>query len=216
MVKDIGKGEYYVEKSLVVNIDFQKRLFENEIRIHSSLKHRYIINFVEQLDDHRFLMEYAPGGNLQDILHPGVDEKLKLKYSNQFLQGLAYLHELGYAHNDIKPTNILITREERAKLADFAFCGKLGEVTFDEFPSTFMLGTDFFRRPGQEKSFVNQAANDIYSVGKVLYLLFSGSRDYRYVDVNVIGNKVVREVVEKCLDGAYSTVEPVLKALTGR
>lgn len=216
MVKDLEKGEYYVVKSLMVEIDFQKRLFQNEVKVHSSLKHRYIIQFEEQLDTYRFLMEYASAGNIQDVINAGADEILKIKYCTHFLTGLAYLHEQGYVHNDIKPSNILVTREQRAKLSDFAFCGRVGEVTFKDIPATFILGTDFFRRPGQEGSLSNQTANDLYAVGKVLYLLFSGSGDYKRIDTTNIENNMIREIVEKCLDGTITRVEPVLEILSRR
>lgn len=216
LVKDLDKGEYFVEKSLIVEIDFQKTLFENEVNVHASLNNRYIITFIEQLEAYKFLMEYASAGNLMEVIHAGTDEKLKIKYCIQFLTGLAYLHEQGFAHNDIKPSNILINRDNRAKLSDFAFCGKLGEVTFKDIPSAFILGTDFFRRPGMESSFSNQISNDLYAVGKVLYLLFSGSRDYKRIDLANIENPTIRDIVESCLNGTISSLEPILKILTRR
>lgn len=214
LVRDIDEGEYYVEKLLMVTTDFQKRLFANEARIHSMLNHRYIIQFVEPFEDYRFLMEYAAKGNLQKIIDSNEDEKLCIKLSINLLKGLAYLHELGYVHNDIKPTNILITRDNRAKLADFAFTGKVGEVTFDHFPVSFVLGTELFK-PGQEKSrFVNLISNDIYAVGIVLYLLFSPGKTGEKVEPQRIKNAAIREIVQNCINNSYTEVSQIIRLLT--
>ena len=216
LVRDIDSGEYYVEKSLMVRIDFQKQLFENEVRIHSMLDHPYIIKFAETIEDYRFLMEYAVNGNLQKRIDSNAGEKLRIKLSINFLKGLAYLHELGYVHNDIKPSNIMITRDDRAKLADFAFSGKVGEVTFDRPPISFMLGTEFYK-PSQEKSrYVNLISNDIYAVGIVLNLLFSHGKVKEKTDTRMIENPTVKEIVRDCLNGSYKEVKRVIHSLRNR
>lgn len=216
LVRDIDTGEYYVEKSLMVTIDFQKQLFENEVRIHSMLDHQYIIKFVEAIEDYRFLMEYAVHGNLQKIIDSNAEEKLRIKLSINFLKGLAYLHELGYVHNDIKPSNIMVTRDDRAKLADFAFSGKVGEVTFNRPPVSFLLGTEFYK-PSQEKSrYVNLVSNDIYAVGIVLNLLFSRGKVKEKTDTRKIENPTVRKIVQDCLNGSYKEVNRVIHFLRNR
>jgi serine/threonine protein kinase len=214
LVRDINTGEYYVEKSLEVTIDFQKRLFENEVCIHSMLDHQYIIKFVEAVEDYRFLMEYAVNGNLQNIIDSNREEKFRIKLSVNFLKGLAYLHQLGYVHNDIKPSNILVTRDNRAKLADFTFSGKVGEVTFDRIPISFMLGTELFK-PSQEKSrYVNLISNDIYAVGIVLNLLFSQGKVIEQTDPQKIKNPDVREIVQNCLNGSFKEVNRIIHSLS--
>ncbi len=213
MVKDSDRSGYFVEKSLIVNIDFQKRLFENEMAIHQKLAHRYIIKFIEQVGEFCFLMEYASYGNLQRVIDSNMDEKERLHLSLNALKGLEYLHSLGYAHNDIKPSNILVTGEHRAKLSDFAFCGLIDTITFDDIPSYFYMGTEFFRPPGEKFSYVNHLSNDIYAMGKVLYLLFSSLKMPRFVELDAIPNPKLREIVNNCLDGSYCSVEPIIQAL---
>jgi serine/threonine protein kinase len=214
LVKDIGRREYYVEKSLVTNIDFQEQLFENEIKMHSMLDHRSVIRFIEQTGPFQFLMEYAGNGNLNDFINSEATEKKRIKTGLQFLKGLAYLHDLGIAHNDIKPTNILITDENRAKLADFAFAGKIGEITFQDAPDFFNLGTDFFRRPKMHSShMINLIENDIYSTGVVLYLLFSEGKEQKSISLNHIHNPSLRNLVRGCLNGAIKTTVQIIAAL---
>lgn len=214
LVKDIHNSEYYVEKSLEVNMDFQERLFENEIKIHSTLDHRYVIRYIEQTGPLKFLMEYAANGNLEKFILSGAGEKARIKVALQFIKGLAYLHELGFAHNDIKPTNILITKENRAKLADFAFAGKIGETTFKETPGFFKLGTDFFRRPQMKHTHnVNLVENDIYGTGVVLYLLFSWGKERKAIDLQLIPNPVLQTIVQDCLDETVQTVDRLISQL---
>lgn len=214
LVRDIRDSEYYVEKSLVVTTDFQKQLFENEIKIHSTLDHRYIVGFVEKTGPLKFIMEYASLGNLEKFILSHADEKARIKAAFQFLKGLAYLHQLGFAHNDIKPTNILITKENRAKLADFAFAGKIGEITFKEIPPFFKLGTDFFRRPQMKNTHMtNLVENDIYGTGVVLYLLFSRGKVRKTIDLKLIPNPALRTVVQNCILETVKTVDRVISEL---
>jgi serine/threonine protein kinase len=214
LVKDIDRGSYCVEKSLIVSIDFQKQLFDHEIKIHSQLDHRYIISFIEQASDRRFLLEYASSGNLQHIIDSTYDEKIRRKLSINFLKGLQYLHQQGFVHNDIKPTNILVTRENRAKLADFAFCGKLGEVNFKNIPSYFVLGTEHFKPPQELSSYKNKISNDIYAVGKVLYMLFTISSDKKFVHLNSLADPGIRDIVHHCLTGSLQSLTPIIETLT--
>ncbi len=217
VVKDVDEGKYYVEKSLIVATKFQKQLFRNEITVHSLLKHRYIIKFVEKLDDMRFLMEYAINGSLENVIDSDAGEDERLKYSINFLTGLEYLHDFGYSHNDIKPSNILISKDNRAKLADFAFAGKIGETAFPDAPGSFVLGTDFFKPRKERNNFVNRPSNDIYAVGIVLYLLFSFGRAKpgKYVDLLLVNNPRVKEIVQGCLEGSVTSIREILGELEG-
>lgn len=213
LVKDYNRPGYFVEKSLMVNIEFQKKLFTNEITVHRQLEHRYIIKFIEQVGEFAFLMEYASWGNLQKVIDSTMTEKERIHIIINALKGLQYVHEMGYSHNDIKPTNILITGENRAKLSDFAFCGIKDTVTFSEIPSYFYMGTQFFRPPGERVSYVNRVANDIYAIGKVLYLLFSNLKKPHEVVMDSVLNHKIRDLIKHCLNDSYSSIEPVIEAL---
>jgi len=160
-------------------------------------------------------MEHASIGNLQTVMDDGIDDKTRLKISLNFLKGLAYLHELGFVHNDIKPSNILVCREHRSKLADFAFCGKVGQSTFHDIPSYFVLGSELYKPPDKLNSYENQYANDIYSVGKVLFQLFSRRGNVKAPDLNLITGLHVRHVVAGCLQGSYHSVESIISNLCG-
>lgn len=218
LVKDIESGQYLVEKSLSVPIHFQEQLFANEIAVHSSLENRYIIRFIEQSGAFQFLMEYASHDNLGKVIEEGnkggCDEKEWLKLSLQFLKGLDYLHGKGWVHNDIKPSNILIDKEGRARLADFAFTGPLGQVSIKNPPPLFKLGTDFFRGPHMTRGdLLNCFENDIYAVGVVLYMLFSKDGSKKTIQLERIGNTLVQKIVQECLSYTVQSIKPVLDRL---
>lgn len=203
LVKDKAEGKYYVEKSLVVNIEFQKKLFENEIEIHSSLRHRHIIKFIRRTAENSFLMEFASRGNFSMLLNSHPQAPYLLKSIEEFLEGLVYLHSKGLIHNDIKPSNILLT-EERTKLADFAFTGRTGQMTFSEIPSCSMVGTDIYVPQNQLPNHNNSVRTDLYACGIILYQAFSGSPFLEKIQLEKIPIRSIREVIGQCLLGGYS------------
>ncbi len=85
------------------------------------------------------LMERVPGYQLSHFLDHD-DDRLKLKFLIQVLEGLAYMHELKIAHRDIKPDNIMIYDKGRgdynAKIVDFGFARKFGDPDFKKYRGT--------------------------------------------------------------------------------
>lgn len=92
-----------------------------------TLQHPNIVKFIESYETSRYLyfaLEFIEGGSLAKIAkrYGCFQEPLLSRYFSQVLKGLAYLHEKGVIHRDIKSDNILITKEGVIKLADFGSC----------------------------------------------------------------------------------------------
>lgn len=206
LVKDQEQGKYFVEKTLVVDIEFQKKLFENEIQVHSSLQHRHIIKFERRNAVNSFFMEYAARGNLASLLNAQPRSATLFKAIDEFLKGLAYLHAEGYVHNDIKPSNILLT-EERTKLSDFAFAGKIGQITFTDIPSYSMIGTDIYAPQNRKPNHTNSIRDDLYSCGILLYQAFSEEAYPEKIDLKKVPHHPDREIVQQCLLGGCLDAE---------
>jgi serine/threonine protein kinase len=213
LLKDLAQGGFLVEKKIIVSIDVQKQLFANEIAVHSQLDHRYIIKFIKQGDKESFLMEYAPGGSIEQILKKDPTAKLSKRQVQQLVMGIIYLHELGYVHNDIKTSNILLDADKRVRITDFAFTGKIGETFFEDFPDYFMVGTDRYRPGFKKKSKVNQIQNDLYSIGIVLYKIFAKGGCLESLSVNCIEDRTIRHIVQCCIDESFKSAHEILEVL---
>ena len=98
-----------------------------EARLASALDHRYICTVFdvgEAESDDRSLpyiaMEYVEGRSLAETLEAGqLDRLMVLRYGTQLCEALAYAHERGVAHGDVKASNVLITPDAEAKWVDF-------------------------------------------------------------------------------------------------
>lgn len=97
-------------------------------RSRHSLNHEHILQsfgYFLSKDCIILVLEYAPGGNLFEIMHDSDDDKLSLNVAQTFVRqvtsALAYLESQHVAHRDIKSENIVVTDESTAKLIDFGY-----------------------------------------------------------------------------------------------
>lgn len=87
-------------------------------------------------------MEFCEGGNMDSIYkevrlrHGRIGEKVLLKVAECVLSGLSYLHERRIIHRDVKPSNILVTRDGQIKLCDFGVSGELINSVAGTFTGT--------------------------------------------------------------------------------
>ncbi|KAF8992340.1 CAMK/CAMKL/CHK1 protein kinase [Cyathus striatus] len=122
----------------------ERKTVEKEMRIHATLRHEYILEFingvvVEVKHKHIYepgfymLMELAAGGDLFDKIAPdvGVGEEVAQHYFNQLIAGMDYIHKQGVCHRDLKPENLLLDAAGTLKISDFGLSSvfKLGEKT---------------------------------------------------------------------------------------
>lgn len=100
-----------------------------EIRALASLKSRWIIEYYASFVKNESLwivMEYCSGSCLDRMKNHGVfNQEAIAVIMKETLIGLAYLHNLGRIHRDIKAANILLTADGNVKLADFGVSGQI-------------------------------------------------------------------------------------------
>lgn len=167
---------------LGLNPDFVAR-FQREARLLAKLQHPNIIAVHDSgttENGHAFIaMEFVQGTCLLDILRERpIPLTEALEISAQVAQALAFAHEHGVIHRDIKPTNILIDEWGRARVADFGLAKLVGQDWFDvaAFGGTGAgLGTPGYAAPEQKRSDpqVDQRT-DIFSLGVTLRELVTG------------------------------------------
>ena len=152
----------------------------NEINIKSKLDHENIIklyNFNEDNENINIIMEYAPNGNLYDLIMKeknGFDEYKAFEYFIQVVNAVYYLQTNNIIHRDIKPENILIGEDNKIKLCDF---GWAKELTLEN-RSTF-CGTVEYMAPEIVGSENYDYGVDIWSLGILLYELLYGHSPFK-------------------------------------
>jgi eukaryotic-like serine/threonine-protein kinase len=154
--------------------------FIREIKIQASLSH---VNIASFYNAHRFenqllmFMELVEGNSLHDRLQQGpIDLPEALHYITQVLGALAYAHERGVIHRDIKPRNILLTGERVVKLTDFGIATAAGDKHLTKTGAA--IGSLLYMSPEQVKGGHGDARSDLYATAVMLYELVTGRRPF--------------------------------------
>ncbi|HEU4926945.1 MAG TPA: protein kinase [Vicinamibacterales bacterium] len=164
------------------------RRFINEARAASALNHSNIVTIydIEESGGTSFIaMEFVDGDPLDRLLARGpLPISTALEYAMQVASALEASHASGILHRDIKPANLIVTRAGIVKILDFGVA-KL----FESAPSTdtrtalltgpaAVLGTPAYMSPEQADGRPVDARTDIFSLGCVLYEMFTGQRPF--------------------------------------
>ena len=156
--------------------EFIKR-FQVEAQSAASLSHPNIVSIFDVGNDngmHYIVMELIEGKTLKEI----ITEKGKLpwrdavKIAAQIASGLSHAHKNHIIHRDIKPHNIIITKDGVAKVTDFGIAKAVSNSTINAFGST--IGSVHYFSPEHARGGYTDEKSDIYSLGVVLYEMCTG------------------------------------------
>lgn len=157
--------------------DFRER-FRQEARAAANLSHPNIVTVHDfGLDAGRLfiVMEHVPGTDLKSLLQRrgrlSIEEAIALIV--QACAGVGYAHRAGLVHCDIKPQNMLITPDQRLKVVDFGIARALASIQEDE-QTDVVWGSPQYFSPEQAAGSAPSPASDVYSLGVVLYEMFTG------------------------------------------
>ena len=133
-----------------------------------------IFDFVQGDEGECLILEYVDGPDLKWYLDNrpwNLQERLVI--GAQICNGLQYLHERGFTHHDLKPSNILFTRKGMAKLVDFSLCGNsyllsLFDTSLHEQVTPMYVAPELILKAGKATP-----QSDIYSLGITFYLMFT-------------------------------------------
>ena len=156
-----------------------------EAQMASSLNHPHIAHIYEVGEDRDLLfiaMELVEGRPLREMIRQGgLDSETVLRLGLQIAEALAYAHERGVIHRDLKSANVMITPEGRAKVLDFGLAKRLheedGDKTSAELSLTgsgMLVGTPNYLPPEVLLGGKADARSDVWAMGVVLYEMASG------------------------------------------
>ena len=121
-------------------------------------------------------MEYVDGRTLRDLLRD--DRRLlperALEITDGVLRALDYSHRAGIVHRDIKPGNVMLTRNGEIKVMDFGIARAVSDAQATMTQTAQVIGTAQYLSPEQARGERVDARSDLYSTGCLLYELLTG------------------------------------------
>ena len=190
--------------------------FEREARAAGSLVHPNIVTIYEvgtDGDKNYIAMEFLTGRNLRkEIDKTGFIEPLRaVEIAIEVLEGLAFAHEHGVIHRDIKPDNVQLLDDGQIKLTDFG----IARLTFE--PNITMdgqvFGTPSYMSPEQINGQEIDARSDLFGVGVLLYEMVSGQKPFQGDSVVSITYAVMNKKPDRPQQASYNLWQVIERAL---
>lgn len=222
--KELGSGFFGItylaydelnEREVALKIIHNKRDFNidelrNEVNNLKGFKHKNIIGYYDCNKDTKhnvyfIAMEYAPFGNLRDIIHKcKLDRSIRIAI--RILQGLEVIHRDNIFHSDLKPENIFIGEKGTIKIGDFGV-SKKSNMTHIYGNAA---GTLLYCAPEQFSKNKTSIRTDIWSVGVILYELIYKQRPFNEISQIIYPSyspsfknnnelSIVNSIIKKCL-----------------
>ena len=197
--------------------------FEREARTLALLAHPGIVTVIDrgETDGRPFIVcELVNGRDLHEriALEGRLPIAEALAIAVQVASALAYAHERGVIHRDVKPHNVLLTADGHAKLTDF------GIARVDDAPALTqagrVLGTGDYVAPEQAQGHPLDGRADIYALGALLFHCLTGGPPYRGASFVEIAEQHLRapvpDVKARCAEASDGVAAIVTKALAKR
>ncbi|MCR4658636.1 MAG: Stk1 family PASTA domain-containing Ser/Thr kinase [Lachnospiraceae bacterium] len=162
------KEEYSSNKNFVSK-------FKAEAQAAAGLMHPNIVNVYDVGDEnglYYFVMELVDGITLKNYIEKKIRLSVKeaVSIAIQVSMGIEAAHNKGIIHRDIKPQNIIISRDGKVKVADFG----IARAATSDTITTHAMGSVHYTSPEQARGGYSDAKSDIYSIGITLFEMVTG------------------------------------------
>ncbi|MEZ0230759.1 MAG: protein kinase, partial [Planctomycetota bacterium] len=189
LLPEFAQDEKYVER------------FEREARAAAQLNHPNVVQCFDagsEGDMVYIAMEFVDGENVKDMVEKAgpLDEKRAVEITAQVAKALEHATASGLLHRDVKPANIMITREGTAKLLDLGLAKKVDrEEESDLTQAGRAIGTPFYMAPEQALDGQIDYRADLYALGATLYFMLVGEPPYKAATPTGVLAKHVNEAI---------------------
>jgi serine/threonine-protein kinase len=168
--------------------------FRNEAHAAGAMNHPNIVTIhdADECDGLFYIaMEHIEGDTLHSLIAANrfLPADRILSIARQVAMGLDYAHAMNVVHRDVKPANIMLTRQDVAKIMDFGISKSVDSMT----RSGQLLGTPHYMSPEQVKGLDLDGRSDLFSLGVVLYEMATGERPFAADNVTTVIYKIVNE-----------------------
>jgi serine/threonine-protein kinase len=178
--------------------------FKREARSVAQLQHPNIVTVIDrgEEDGRQYIVfEFIDGENLKELVtrKGRLDVEETLATGIEIARALAFAHSQGLVHRDVKPQNVLLNGDGRAKVTDFGIARSI-DVDTGVTQTGTILGTSNYLAPEQASGQPVDAQTDVYSLGVVLYELLAGDVPFQGESFVAVAMKHVHEPPPNLLD----------------
>jgi serine/threonine protein kinase len=173
-----------LHKRLLSNEQIKSR-FLNEAKTMATLKHPNIVEMYDYEENEAgcfLIMEYVEGIPLDEFIireSGPIPTENAIKIFSGMLKGFAYAHKKKIVHRDVKPSNIIISRDfQTVKILDFGIAKILDENNRNLTKDGTQMGTVYYMSPEQVRGEALDKLSDIYSLGVTLFQMLTGINPY--------------------------------------
>lgn len=222
LAEDIILNRKVAVKTFNINSDDEEAIkrFNREANAVTSLYHKNIVSIYDVQNEGNFyylILEYVEGQTLKDYMseNPNIPIEKAINIMTQIASGLSEAHKNGIIHRDIKPQNILMTKDLTCKITDFGISRAYGDTTLTQ--TNQMLGTVYYLSPEQARGNVATAQSDIYSFGILMFELITGRIPFKGESPVAIALKHLREPlpeISKYRNDVPQSVKNIIKKAT--
>lgn len=176
--------------------------FRREAQNSASLNHPSIVAIYDQGEEHTadgslpyIVMELVEGDTLRDIVKMDgpMDPERALGVMADVCGALDFSHKKGIVHRDVKPANIMISRDGAVKVMDFGIARAVSDSSSTLTTTSSVLGTAQYLSPEQARGETVDARSDLYSAGCVLYEMVAGTPPFTGESPVAVAYQHVRE-----------------------